>query len=246
MEADKDAAIAPRTSHQQVEQPQVEQQVEHQNVPVEHRGLHDFLYSSENEHGAAEPIGAIASENDGSIESLQSWCDRAANAKIAGVYAVLDSQRQTQYIGYSRNVLLSLNGHLAQNGEICAFVRVEAFKFPKRTEMEELRDTWIAQLDSLPLGNGAESDRWASGGEMAKAAMSEAERNAYEEKKLKLRKAMADDTLTRPEAHSQTHSAAQSAAQSGAIDTRQKNIEAAVQNDDWSAVIQSQTQETQV
>ncbi len=244
MEADKDAAIAPHTDHQPVEHQPVEHQpvehqpvehqpVEHQNVPVEHRGLHDFLYSSENEHSTAESVGSIASENGSSIESFQNWCDRSTNAKIAGVYAVLDSQRQTQYIGYSRNVLLSLNGHLAQNGETCAFVRVEAFKFPKRTEMEELRDTWIAQLDTLPLGNGAESDRWASGGEVAKAAMSEAERNAYEEKKLKLRKAMADDTLTRPEAHSETHSAAQS----GAIDTRQQNLEAAVQNDDWSAVI---------
>lgn len=227
METDNDTAIAPRPE-QQADLPQVE----HQNVPAEHRGLHDFLYSSENEHGAAE-AGAIDIENGGAIESLQSWCDRATNAKIAGVYAVLDSQQQTQYIGYSRNVLLSLNGHLVQNGETCAFVRVEAFKFPKRTEMEALRDTWIAQLDTLPPGNGAEGDRWASGGEVAKAAMSEIERNAYEEKKLKLRKAMADDTLHRPEAHPE------------AIDVRQQNLEAAVQNDDWSAVIQTQTQETQ-
>jgi predicted GIY-YIG superfamily endonuclease len=216
METDKDTAI------------------EHQNVPIEHRSLHDFLYSSEDEHGGGDRLAAIEVANDGAIAPLPTWCDRATNAKIAGVYAVLDSQQQTQYVGYSRNVLLSLNGHLAQNGEkTCAFVRVQAFKFPKRTEMEELQDAWIAELETLPSGNGDESDRWASSiGEVAKAAMSEAERQEYEEKKLKLRKAMADGTLTQLE--------------SQPIDIRQENLRAAVQNDDWSAVIQTQTQETQI
>jgi len=208
--------------------------IEHQNVPVEHRSLHDFLYGSEDEHGVGEGM-AVVTGNAGTVEPLQIWCDRVTNAKIAGVYAVLDSQQQTQYIGYSRNVLLSLNGHLAENGaETCAFVRVQAFKFPRRTEMEDLRDIWIAQLETLPPGNGAGGDRWSrSIGEVAQAAMSEAERNAYEEKKLKLRKAMADGSLNLNKS------------QSEAASGRQQNLEAAMQNDDWSDIIQTQTQETQ-
>jgi hypothetical protein len=63
--------------------------------------------------------------------------------------------------------------------------------------------------------------------------MSAEEQKAYEEKKLKLRKAMADSTLTK-----ELETAAKSEGE------RHPHLEAAVNNDDWSAVIQSQTQET--
>ncbi|MEH1835201.1 MAG: GIY-YIG nuclease family protein [Nostoc sp.] len=210
--------------------------IEHQNVPINHRGLHDFLYSSDDEHAATEvSITPELANNGTEIIDLEAWSAAAQNAKIAGVYAVLDAERCTQYIGYSRNVLLSLNGHITQNGEQkCAFVRVQAFKFPKRQEMEDLRDAWIVKLESTPPGNASESEMWASTiGEAAKAVMSEAERQAYEEKKLKLRKAMADTTLSK---ESETTDASKA--------KRQRQLEAAVKNDDWSVIIDAQTQET--
>ncbi len=208
--------------------------IEHQNVPVAHEGLHNFLYSSDEEHGAVAAIPAL--ENDGThIMAIDTWRDLATNAKVAGVYAVIDTSHQTQYIGYSRNILISLNGHIAQNGsKNCAFMRVQTFKFPRREEMESLRDFWIAELDSIPPGNGAESEMWASTvGEAARVAMSAQEQKVYEEKKLKLRKAMADSTLTK-----ELELAAKTDGE------RSKDLEAAVNHDDWSAVIQSQTQET--
>ena len=58
--------------------------------------------------------------------------------------------------------------------------------------------------------------------------MSAAERQAYDEKKLKLRKAMA-------EAESR---------EVGEGGDRRHNLEAAVTEDDWSSVVQQQTQET--
>jgi hypothetical protein len=210
--------------------------VEHQDVPINHRGLHDFLYSNDDEHTATEvAVTPDLANNGAEIVSLEVWRAASQNAKIAGVYAVLDLEHRTQYIGYSRNVLLSLNGHVAQNGEQkCAFVRVQNFKFPKRQEMEDLRDAWIAELDRTPPGNAAENGMWASTvGEVAKAAMSEAQRQAYEEKKLKLQKAMADTTLSK-----QVESADKSDVE------RQRQLEAAVKNDDWSAIIDAQTQET--
>ncbi|MBD2514217.1 GIY-YIG nuclease family protein [Nostoc sp. FACHB-973] len=212
------------------------QPIEHQNVPTNHRGLHDFLYSSDDEHATTQvSITPELTNNSTEITSVEAWRAAAENAKIAGVYAVLDAERHTQYIGYSRNVLLSLNGHVTQNGEQkCAFVRVQAFKFPKRQEMEDLRDAWIAELESTPPGNGSESGMWASTvGEAAKAVMSEVERQAYEEKKLKLRKAMADTTLSKD---SQTTDASET--------ERRRQLEAAVTNDDWSVIIDAQTQET--
>ena len=210
--------------------------IEHKNVPVEHRGLHDFLYSSDEEHAATELAAAQTIEsNSTEVLPLEAWCKRSSNAKVAGVYAVLDAERHTQYVGYSRNVLLSLKGHVAQNGqEACAFVRVQTFKFPKREEMEKLRDAWLSELGSVPPGNGDASQMWASTvGEVARAAMSAAERNAYEEKKLKLRKAIADTTLN-----------LESEAINESDASRRQNLDVAVNNDDWSSVIDSQTQET--
>ena len=205
--------------------------IEHQNVPAAHQGLHSSLYSSDDEHRST--ASSIALVNDGAeVVPAENWRSLTNRVKVAGVYAVLNSESQTQYIGYSRDVQQSLEGHMAQNGiEACAFVRVQTFKFPTRQAMEALRDEWIAALDQVPPGNQA-GGTWAKTiAEAARVTMSAAERNAYEDKKLKLRKAMADTTLINElEQHEKQH------------DTeveRRRKLESAVENDDWSAVIES-------
>jgi hypothetical protein len=208
--------------------------LEHQNVPQAHRGLHDFLYGSEDEHSAMTTTAPVADIVSDSPVDLEAWCAEAAELKIAGVYAVLNGDRQTQYIGYSRNVVLSLKSHLTQFGaETCTFVKVQPFKFPKREEMEQLRDDWIASLPQIPPGNADNSGAWAGTVRDASSqVMSESERQAYEEKKLKLRRAMADGTLHQDAPKVQTDS------------ERRQALEAAVEDDNWSAVIREQTQET--
>ena len=206
--------------------------IEHQNVPTAHQGLHSFLYSSDDEHNAT--TSSVTLDSDGTaVVAVSEWQLQTEKTKVAGVYAVLDSDRIYQYVGYSRDVLRSLKGHIAQNGsQICSFIRVKTFKFPKRQVMETLKDEWIAELDYIPLGNTGEQGTWARTiGEAAKAAMTDVEREAYEEKKLKLRKAMADTTLTNELGVQDTQSEAD-------IKRRQK-LEAAVKNDDWSSVIES-------
>lgn len=207
--------------------------LEHQNVPVAHQGLHSFLYGSDNEHSAETSSSVIHSDGTNIVE-ISTWSQQTENTKIAGVYAVIDCDHIYQYIGYSRDVLRSLKGHIAQNGTaVCTYIRVQTFKFPKRQEMEALKNQWIEALDYTPLGNAEGGNTWARTiGEAAKATMSEAERNAYEEKKLKLRKAMADATLV-DELEAQTN-------QSETEVQRRQKLEAAVKNDDWSSVIQSQ------
>lgn len=210
--------------------------VEHQHIPVNHRGLHDFLYSSDDEHSASEVTTTPELANkDEQVMPLATWCEFSQNAKVAGVYAVLDTEQRTQYVGYSRNVLLALNSHVAQNGQqTCTFVRVQTFKYPKRTEMEAVRDAWLSALDSLPPGNGEMSQMWAGTvGEAAQAVMSADERNAYEEKKLKLRKAMADTVATESEA------------MDASATERHQKLEAAVKNDDWSSVINESEHQSQ-
>ena len=207
--------------------------IEHQNVPVAHQGLHSFLYSSDDEHNV--DTSSVVPESDGAaIVAVSEWQQQTENSKAAGVYAVLNSDRIYQYIGYSRDVSRSLKGHIAQNGaQVCAFIRVKTFKFPKRQAMEALQNEWIAELDYIPLGNTGEQGTWARTiGEAAKAAMTDVERNAYEEKKLKLRKAMADATLT-------DEMIAQGKNSEADLQRHQK-LEAAVKNDDWSSVIDSQ------
>jgi putative sterol carrier protein len=207
--------------------------IEHQNVPTAHQGLHEFLYSTADEHGVTTQT-QLDLDSD-RILSLTEWQESTTNVRVAGVYAVLDATKQHQYVGYSRNVFTSLKGHLAEHGsEICAYVRVQPFKFPKREEMEQLRDRWIAELVTIPLGNAGEGGVWATTvGEIAKAAMSPAEQAAYEEKKLKLRRAMADSALSRELDAAVIN------------DEQQREQFAAAMNDDnWSAVIQGQTAET--
>jgi hypothetical protein len=208
--------------------------IEHQNVPTNHQGLHDFLYSAADEHAATTAAPQLNLDSD-RILTVTEWQALAKNVRVAGVYAVLDVSHRTQYIGYSRNVLTSIEGHLAEHGsDICAYVRVRVFKFPKREEMESLRDSWIAELVQMPPGNAGEGGVWATTvGEIAKAAMSEVEKAAYEEKKLKLRRAMADSALSRE-------------LDAAALSNEQKrdNFVAAMTDDNWSAVIQEQTAET--
>jgi hypothetical protein len=209
--------------------------IEHQNVPTNHQGLHDFLYSAADEHGVETAQSPLSVDGGDCILPLSEWQSLAENTRVAGVYAVLNSMTKTQYVGYSRNVLTSLKGHLAEHGnDICALVRVQVFKFPKREEMESLRDAWIAELDTVPAGNAGMGGVWATTvGEIAQAAMSEPERLAYEEKKLKLRRAMADSNLSRE-------------LDAAAMTDQQKhdNFTAAMTEDNWSAVIQEQTAET--
>ena len=206
--------------------------LEHQNVPQAHEGLHNFLYSSADEHEVETVAASTAVQADSPV-ALEDWCGEAQNAKVAGVYAVLDGDRQTQFIGYSRNVALSLRGHLSTQGEaICALVKVHPFKFPKRDAMEALKAEWVAELPSPPPGNLDGS--WAGTiKEAASQVMSPAERAAYEEKKLKLRRAMADGTLK------------QAAAQAKGDAAQRADLAAAMDDDNWSAVIREQTEETQ-
>ncbi len=201
--------------------------VEHQNVPENHQGLHDFLYSSDNEHEVSQERSVTSQSTE--IQSVGSWLSQAKDQKVAGVYAVFDQEQQAQYVGYSRNVGLSLRGHVTDNGpQVCAFVRVQVFQFPKRAEMEALRDSWIAETGSVPPGNEGDGTWAATVGASAAAVMSVQEREAHEAKKLKLRTAMADETLLKEK------EAASSA----------KNLQSAVEADDWSALIDGQTQET--
>ncbi|MGB3311212.1 MAG: GIY-YIG nuclease family protein [Nodosilinea sp.] len=208
--------------------------IEHQNVSTEHRSLHDFLYSAADEHAADTAAAPVVDATSNTPVPIADWCEQTQDTKVAGVYAVLDRDRQPQFIGISRNVSLSLRSHLDQKGDaVCALVTVQPFQFPRREDMAALRDEWIAALPSPPPGNV--DGTWAGTiREAATQTMSAAEREVYEAKKLKLRRAMADGSLSKEQDLAEKAQAGDSKA----------DLTAAMTDDNWSELVRDQTQET--
>ncbi|MGB3757948.1 MAG: GIY-YIG nuclease family protein, partial [Rivularia sp. (in: cyanobacteria)] len=47
-----------------------------------------------------------------------------------GVYAIFDRDKNLQFVGYSRDVFLSLRQHLVRQPEFCYWVKVETIERP--------------------------------------------------------------------------------------------------------------------
>ena len=79
-----------------------------------------------------------------------------------GVYAIFDRDKNLQFVGYSRDVFLSLRQHLVRQPEYCYWVKVETIERPSRKILEEIEQAWIAENGSLPIGNGENKEKWIS------------------------------------------------------------------------------------
>ncbi|HEY9638868.1 MAG TPA: GIY-YIG nuclease family protein [Coleofasciculaceae cyanobacterium] len=109
------------------------------------------------------PAGQITSQFDGKV----------------GVYAIFDAEKTLQFIGYSRDVSLSLKQHLVRQPQRCYWLKVQTIDRPSRTVLDELREAWIAENGAVPLGNAAEEAAWNQPID-AKLQMTAAEQAAYE------------------------------------------------------------------
>ncbi|MGL5508785.1 MAG: GIY-YIG nuclease family protein [Microcoleaceae cyanobacterium] len=74
-----------------------------------------------------------------------------------GVYAIFDEQRILQYIGYSRDIYLSLKQHLVRQPNSCYWLKVTIIDRPQRTTLENMRTDWIEENGTIPAGNIANS-----------------------------------------------------------------------------------------
>jgi hypothetical protein len=171
-------------------------------IPEEHLGLHQFLYSSEREHEVeTAPVLSNQVDTGENFVDLKLWEERWENQerklKVAAVYAIADSSQvstSVQYVGYARDIFQELRTFLDLDCKSDR-IRVQTFKFPKREQMEQLRDRWLTELPYIPIGNQLGSE-W----NIAKSGkLTLQEKQAYEEKKLKLQTAMAIPTETVPE-----------------------------------------------
>lgn len=65
-----------------------------------------------------------------------------------GVYAIFDQTKTLQFVGFSRDVFLSLKQHLVRQLENCYWVKVKTIDRPSRTALEEIRAAWTEENGS--------------------------------------------------------------------------------------------------
>lgn len=207
-----------------------------ESVPEGHRELHGFLYrdGEEEEHGS-EGYRLRPGVDDGSETVLvDDWLAEREMERPLGVFAIYDRDRKPQYVSYSRNVVVSVRSLRDHVGEAkCTYMRVSAFAntaMATRQNMERELENWLEDLGGVPPGNGEERDLWDVNDKGMKR-MSEAEVQAYEDKKLKMRKAMGENL--HDDVKGET------------IDAKERRLRLikAVEGDNWSEVIGDQTEQ---
>jgi hypothetical protein len=99
---------------------------------------------------------------------------------LIGVYAIFDQNQQLQFVGYSRDVYLSLKQHLVRQPNNCYWFKLKTIDRPNRSILEAIRQGWIAENGTTPLGNGDKEAIWTQAID-AKLTMTESEKAQYEE-----------------------------------------------------------------
>jgi hypothetical protein len=77
-----------------------------------------------------------------------------------GVYAIFNQEKLLQFIGYSRDVYLSLRQHLVRQPQQCYWVKVQTIERPNRTVLENIEKAWLAENGDIPIGNGELKEKW--------------------------------------------------------------------------------------
>jgi len=77
-----------------------------------------------------------------------------------GVYAIFDQAKLLHFVGYSRDVYLSLKQHLVRQPQNCYWLKVQTIEKPNRTILENTMNAWIAENGTTPSGNDIEQTKW--------------------------------------------------------------------------------------
>jgi len=92
-----------------------------------------------------------------------------------GIYAIFDQAQTLKYVGFSRDVFLSLRQHLVRCVSDCYWVKAQIIDRPNRTILEAIRAAWIEENGS-PIDNEA---KWTEPIQV-KELMTDEERSTYE------------------------------------------------------------------
>ncbi|KOP24544.1 Nuclease subunit of the excinuclease complex [Hapalosiphon sp. MRB220] len=96
-----------------------------------------------------------------------------------GAYAIFDQQQALQFVGYSRDIYLSLRQHIVRQPQKCYWVKVQTIERPSRAVLDNIEKAWIEENGSVPAGNADDKDKWTQPID-AKAAMTADEQANYE------------------------------------------------------------------
>lgn len=96
-----------------------------------------------------------------------------------GVYAIFNRDQVLQFVGYSRDVYLSLKQHLVRQPEKCHWLKAQTISRPSRAALESIKEAWIVENGSIPPGNVAGTTQWNEPID-AKLAMTADEQTSYQ------------------------------------------------------------------
>jgi len=77
-----------------------------------------------------------------------------------GVYGIFDRDKVLQFVGYSRNIYLSLKQHLVRQPQHCYWLKAQTIERPNRTILDNIQQAWIAENGSTPPGNNSAASEW--------------------------------------------------------------------------------------
>lgn len=77
-----------------------------------------------------------------------------------GVYAIFNQEKSLQYVGYSRDIYLSLKQHLVRQPDNCYWLKYQIINRPSRSLLEDMRQAWIQENGTIPVGNDSEESAW--------------------------------------------------------------------------------------
>lgn len=111
-----------------------------------------------------------------------------------GVYAIFNQEQAMQYVGYSRDVYLSLKQHLIRQPKNCYWVKLQTITRPSRQILEAISAAWIAENGTTPTGNALQQAVWTEPIN-TDCAMTEEEKAQYNQNdelgQIKIRKKVA-------------------------------------------------------
>jgi hypothetical protein len=111
-----------------------------------------------------------------------------------GIYAIFNNEKKLEYVGYSRNLFMSLKQHLVRQPDKCYWFKFYLIERPSRSILEEIRSNWLAENHHLPKGNAEEEVFWTQPID-AKLTMTEDDKAQYQQNdelgKIKLLKKVA-------------------------------------------------------
>lgn len=78
-----------------------------------------------------------------------------------GVYAIFDREEKLQFVGYSRDIFLSLKQHLVRQPEQCYWVKAQTIERPNRTILESIRDAWLQENGNSLSAENLDPTQWS-------------------------------------------------------------------------------------